>query len=374
MTSSKIEFLYLNEQDMIKAGVLDMGKCVKTMEEVFYLLSQGDCLMGGPLENEHGMMLWFPEERRGPRMPVAGPDRRFMSMIAYVGGDFHVCGDKWYGSNIENVKRGLPRSILNLTLNDPDTGQPLAYMSANLVSAMRTGAVPGVAAKYLARQNTETAGILGAGVISKACLKAIAKTQPQLREIRVYDLIMEKSQAFARQMSEELGLHVVAVDSLEAAIADSDLISIATSGHAKVNIKTEWLKPGTVVMLTGTAQLADECYLNNTVVADNWKMHQAWLSEAAEHPKGIDSITEWAPTGQLLKLIHEGRGKHESVINLGDVVTGKRSARKSDDDIILFVTGGMPVYDVSWGYKVYKEALAQGIGQKLLLWEQPHWA
>ena len=56
---SKIDFMYLSEQDTIKAGVLDSKKCVDTIEEVFRLLSRGDYLMGGPKEKSHGVMLWF---------------------------------------------------------------------------------------------------------------------------------------------------------------------------------------------------------------------------------------------------------------------------------------------------------------------------
>jgi len=374
MTDTKIEFLYLSEPDMIKAGVLDMSKCVQTIEETFRLLGKGDYLMGGPLENEHGIMLWFPEVQRTPNMPVAGPDRRFMSMICYVGGDFNVCGDKWYGSNIENVKRGLPRSILMVTLNDPVTGQPLAYMSGNLISAMRTGAVPGVAAKYLAKTNAEVVGILGAGVISRACLKAIAETQKNIKEVRVYDLIVEKAEDFSREMSEQLNLNVFAVSSMEEAIAPADIISVATAGPKKARIETEWLKPGCLLTLTGTADLDDECYLSNKIVADNWKMHQAWLTDAKEHPKGMDSIMSWAPTGQLLKLVDEGRKEHGEIINLGDVVLSNQTGRTTDDERIIFVTGGMPIYDVAWAYTIYQEALAKGLGQKLLLWEKAHWA
>ena len=63
-----------------------------------------------------------------------------------------MAGMKWYGSNCENKASGLPRSILMMMLNDKDTGAPLALMSANLVSCYRTGAIPGVGAKYLARK------------------------------------------------------------------------------------------------------------------------------------------------------------------------------------------------------------------------------
>ena len=106
--------------------------------------------MGGPLQNEHGQMIYFPDEERFPGMPVSGPDRRFMSMIGYLGGKYKICGEKWYGSNPANPARGLPRSILTTILNDADTGAPFAIMSGNQISAMRTGAVPGVIARHLA--------------------------------------------------------------------------------------------------------------------------------------------------------------------------------------------------------------------------------
>lgn len=140
-------FLYLSEEDTIKAGVKDYKKCIDNAEEVFQLLSQGDYLMGGSNHNSHGMGLVFPKESPFPNMPLAGPDRRFVAMPAYLGGRFDVCGCKWYGSNAANKDKDLPRSVLTLTLNDKDTGEPLAFMSANLLSAARTGAVPGVCGK-----------------------------------------------------------------------------------------------------------------------------------------------------------------------------------------------------------------------------------
>ena len=136
---TRIEFLYLSEQDTIQAGVNDAGKCIATCEEVFQLLARGDYLMGGSSHNSHGMGLIFPKESPFPNMPVAGPDRRFFAMPAYLGGKFDVCGCKWYGSNAANTSRGLPRSILTVTLNDKDTGAPLAFMSANLLRRPHRG-------------------------------------------------------------------------------------------------------------------------------------------------------------------------------------------------------------------------------------------
>ena len=100
--NSKIDFLYLNEQDMIDAGVKDMAGCVSAMDEMFKLLKLGDYRMGGANGNSHGVMMTFPEQSEFPNMPVDGPDRRFMAMPAYLGGPFDMVGMKWYGSNTEN--------------------------------------------------------------------------------------------------------------------------------------------------------------------------------------------------------------------------------------------------------------------------------
>ncbi len=69
--------------------------------------------MGGEDANSHGSMISFPEEPEFPNMPKDGPDRRFMAMPAYLGGQFDIAGVKWYGSNVENKAAGLPRSIFD---------------------------------------------------------------------------------------------------------------------------------------------------------------------------------------------------------------------------------------------------------------------
>lgn len=88
MSNTKIDFLYLSEEDMIKAGVTDAAKCEATMEEVLMLLNKGDYMMAGDNGNSHGAMVSFPENPPFPNMPKHGPDRRFMAMPAYIGGSF----------------------------------------------------------------------------------------------------------------------------------------------------------------------------------------------------------------------------------------------------------------------------------------------
>lgn len=372
--STVLEFLFLSEPDLIEAGVLDMNHCVETIDKMFHVLGEGDYLMGGPKENDHGLMLWFPEEKRFDNMPVAGPDRRFMSLISYLGGEFNIAGDKWYGSNIANKDKGLPRSILTVTLNDVDTGQPLAYMSGNLISAMRTGAVPGVASRYLARKDSKVLSVIGTGVINRACVSAIKYAIPSLETIKVFDINPDKSKEFIQELKQELNINFKIENSLEMCVRDSDIISVATSGKNRPVIKDEWVKKGCLITLTGTADLSKDFYKNHTIVADNWKMHEAWYRDGMEHPDGVDSILGWAPTGDLIKLVHENEVDSSTIQSLGDIAYNKVNVRNSDEETIIFVTGGLPTEDIAWGYEVYKRAKEKSIGQPLKLWDKPHWA
>lgn len=231
MERKKVELKFLSEPDMIEAGVLDVARCVEVMDETFRLLGEGDFVMGGYNRSSHGCMLWYPKQSPFPNMPLAGPDRRYMAMPAYLGGQYQCCGVKWYGSNVANPReRGLPRSILMVCLNDAVTGEPMAIMSANLLSAMRTGSVPGVAAKYLAREGAQSLGVVGCGVISRACARGILCNMPQARRLYLYDIREESARVFAQELSEDFpGLEMVVCPSLRDAIVDSDVISVAAA-------------------------------------------------------------------------------------------------------------------------------------------------
>src|SRR5699024_4658624 len=115
-------------------------------------------------------------------------------------------------------------------------------------------------------------------------------------------------------------------------------------GNVKPEIDEEWLKKGSLLILTGGAKLSDDTYKNNRIVADNWKMHEAWLRDAKIHPKGIDHIDELVLTGDLLSLYHKGEIKREDITDLGDLAL-KNSSRINEEEKIIFITGGMAVED-----------------------------
>lgn len=374
MSNEKLEFLYLSEPDMIKAGVLDMKACVEVMEEVFKLMGEGDCLMGGPSGNAHGIKLWFPEESIGTNMPTAGTDRRFMAMIAYVGGKYNVCGEKWYGSNISNRVKGLPRSILSIMLNDPDTGAPLAHCSGNLVSAMRTGAVPGVAVKYLQHEDSSTVGIVGAGVMNKAALQAIVNNIKTKKLVKIYNRTKSKAENLRDEFKSTLDIEIQVVDTLEEAIRESDIISIATAGGDNVKIEDAWLKKGALINLVSAANISENIYKNSKLVVDNWTMHKDWMEEALKHKDGIESLSKSLPSKDLLKYVLKQDVSAKNILNLGDIINNKSDGRSCNNENIIFITGGIPAEDIAWAYTIYKNAKNMGIGQNLLLWDTPFWA
>lgn len=377
MMNPKIDFLYLDEHDMIQAGVTDMKGCVEAIEEMFRLMKQGDYRMGGANGNSHGVMMSFPAESPFPNMPTDGPDRRFMAMPAYLGGKFDMAGVKWYGSNVENRKKGLPRSILMLTLNDKDTGAPLAYMSANILSAYRTGAVPGVGFKYFAREDAKTIGIIGPGVMSKTAFDAAMAVRPGIETVKIKgsSLTSPSAQKFADRIRQKYptiqNIQIVATE--EEAVRGADIVEIATSSptgdpSTYPYIKEEWIKPGAVIACPAAARFDDDFILHRArTVTDNIMLYEAWFEEMgypAYHTIPIPAV-------HCMDLIHEGKMQKAQVDDLGDVLTGKIPVHRKKDEIVIYSVGGMPTEDVAWGTIVYRNALKLGIGTKLNLWDRP---
>ena len=374
MEYPKVDFLYLSEDDMIKAGVKDMAGCVEAMDEMFRLMKVGDYRMGGANGNSHGCMVMFPESSPFPEMPVDGPDRRFMAMPAYLGGKFDMAGMKWYGSNVENKEKGLPRSILTLILNDKDTGAPRAFMSANILSAYRTGAVPGVGFKYFAREDTSTIGIVGPGVMSKTALAAAMAVRPSLKTVKVKGRGKASLDNFIAHVKEEYpGVEAYAVETIEEAVRDSDIVSVSTSSPTGdpaqyPYIAEEWIKPGAIIESTAALRFDDEFMIHRArTVTDNIKLYEAWEEEMK--PDAYNTIP--IPAVRVMDLIAEGKMKLEQVDDLGDVLLGNIPVHRKEDEIVIYSVGGMPVEDVAWGTIIYRNTLKKGIGVKLNLWEVP---
>ena len=377
MAYPEIDFVFLSEEDMIKAGVKDMPACIDAMEEVIRCLNVGDYVMGGENHNSHGSQVSFPKKSPFPNMPLdEGDDRRFMAMPAYIGGSFDLAGMKWYGSNSNNKTKGLPRSILTVMLNDKDTGAPIALMSANILSAMRTGAIPGVGARYLAPKHAAVCGICGPGVMGKTSLAAILAECPDIREIKVKGRGQKSLDAFIEYAKVKYpDIPVIrAVDTVEELVRDTDVISFANSGNTDPStyplVKGEWIRPGALIIGVSCFEL-DAGYMEDTnkcrLVVDNTALYEAWAEEFPYPSFGANNIIG----SKFTDMIHDGLIEKSDMYDLGDIISGKRKGRESDGQVVIFSVGGMPVEDVAWGKRCYEKAMELHLGQKLRLWEKP---
>ena len=372
-----IKFLYLSEPDMIRAGVTDMDACVEAMEDLLLTLHKGDYVMGGKNHNSHGCMVTFPDDPEFEGMPKNAEDRRFMAMPAYLGGRYQMAGMKWYGSNMENKKKGLPRSILMMMLNDKDTGAPLAMMSANLLSSYRTGGIPGVGCKYLAREAAKTVAIIGPGVMGRTCLLAFLSVCPKITTVKVKGRGQRSLHAFEEFVKKECPQiqQVIVCDSMEEAVKDSDIICVTSTAPVKEidfpYIAEDWVKKGALICLPSAARFDDDFLINRCKkVVDNYKLYEAW---AEEFPYPSYEMVQIIGS-KFTDYLHEGRIQREDIVDIADIINKKHPGRESDDEIIVYSVGGMPVEDIAWGGTVYRNALKEGIGVELPLWDQPDMA
>ena len=374
---TRIKFLYLSEPDMIKAGVKNMDQCVEAMEDLLVTLNKGDYVMAGVNHNSHGAQVIFPDDPQFEGMPKNADDRRFMAMPAYLGGKYQMAGMKWYGSNCENKASGLPRSILMMMLNDKDTGAPLALMSANLVSCYRTGAIPGVGAKYLARKDSETVTIIGPGVMGRTCLLAFLSVCPKITTVKVKGRGLRSLHAFEEFVKKECPQiqQVIVCDSMEEAVKDSDIICVTSTAPVKEidfpYIAEDWVKKGALICLPSAARFDDDFLINRCKkVVDNYKLYEAW---AEEFPYPSYEMVQIIGS-KFTDYLHEGRIQREDIVDIADIINKKHPGRENDDEIIVYSVGGMPVEDIAWGGTVYRNALKEGIGVELPLWDQPDMA
>ena len=368
---------------MLKAGVLDAAGCVKAMEETMSLFGRKDFLLGGPRADEHGLQVNFPQKSDIADFPLDdGPDRRFMAMPAYLGGKYHIAGQKFYGSNNHNLQKGLPRSILMVTLADVETGAPVAYLSANLLSAMRTGAMPAMAAKYLARKDAKVLSLIGPGVINKCAFMCYLSVMPQIDTVKLRGSSKNSKSALARKAFIEQEYpqikKIILCDSLQEACEDSDIVSEAMSvtKQEMEEFKPEWFKKGATVFSMGTffAKEYDK-FLGTTMVVDNYGMYEKYMNNfIARGP--VDELgnkREWCIMGMhFVHLVRSEKASRSQVIDLASLVNGQQKGRTSDDEIVMCSIGGMPLEDLAWGYECYEKAKAAGIGTTLKLWEEPY--
>ncbi|HLO61506.1 MAG TPA: ornithine cyclodeaminase family protein [Azonexus sp.] len=254
-----------------------------------------------------------------------------------------VLGYKAYTSN-----RSGNRFLVHLF--DAASGMLRAVISADYLGMMRTGAASGVAARCLARPDAAVAGVFGAGWQAEGHVRAICAALP-LKRVKVYSRKAEKLQVFCQRLSEQTGVAVVPAASAEETVRGSDLLGTVTTA-AQPLFEAEWLEPGVHINAAGS----------NALIRQE-------LSEATVRRCDrivVDAVpTALAEAGDLLPLFEKGRLHERQLVELGDVLIGRRSGRESAEQITLFESQGMAIQDLAVALRVVQAAEERGLGTPL---------
>ena len=336
----KNEFIYLSQEDVLATGIR-MDRVLDIIESVLALHDANEVVLPSKV------ILDLGERERG----------RINAMPAYLGGDFEICGMKWIAGFPKNpVKYGIPRAHALTVLNDAETGVPLAIMDGTYISAMRTGAVTGVGARYLANPGSEVIGIIGCGVQAKTQIMALQAAIPTLKTVKGYDIRKDAVAQFLQWVGETLPLECVPAESPRQAVEGSDIVVTATVGDEPI-VKDAWLKKGSLLTHVGSYQEEEEAVIFNTdkVVVDIWEevLHRG--------------------TPLLARLFRAGKiGEARIYANIGAIIRGRKKGRENGEERIFFSPLGLGSEDIGLASLVYREAKKKGLGTPLKLWDKPY--
>ena len=263
------EILFLQQEDQIKAGLLDMKMILKITEDTYKMLGQGQ------IQNPPKVHLGIPEGTEWESF--------FNTMPSYIGGDMNIAGIKWAAESKKNATTpGIPYGIDISILSDPETVLPFCILDGTLITAMRTSAVGGLMAKYAAPSNADTACLVGAGVIGRTMISAVHEALPQIKTMYLCDIDVAKAEGIAKEYGDSLGVEIVPTSDSKAAALKSQLI-VGETTAPKPFMDTSWLTPGCGLVSMHSNEVMEDVFLKaDGIVADYWtqlKQHTNPLSK-----------------------------------------------------------------------------------------------
>ncbi len=341
-----LNVLFLSQQDVIEAGGKNMRAAINDVALAFSLFDQHDCVL--PTKTS---LRWGDEQSETQT-------GRINAMPGYVGGSVKIAGIKWLGGSPRNpFLHGIPRASGLLVLNDPETMVPIAILEAALMSAMRTGAVTGAAAKYLARKDSRIVGLIGTGVQGRTQLMALKEALPSIEEARVFDLDRGRAEAFSLEMSTELNIRIIPVNSYRECVEGCDVFVTAIVTNTPV-LKNEWVEPGTFYSHVGSYECEFAVVQNSDkVVVDSW--------DAVVH-RDVSTISKMHTAGLF--------ERDQLYAEFGEIENGKLPGRESENERIMFAPIGFSLHDLVIGARVYRKARELGLGKELTMYERPVWS
>lgn len=271
----------------------------------------------------------------------------FRAMPAYIKG-MEACGLKWVNVHPKNSRFNLPAVMAVIILNNPKDGFPLCIMDGTLITNFRTGAAGAVAAKYLARKNSEIVGLIGCGVQAKTQIMAL-KELFKIRSVNVWGSKIAYAKKFLKDTA-YLGINMEIKSKIYECVRNADII-VTTTPSRKPLVKYEWIKPGAHVNAIGAdargkEELDPELLKKAKIIIDDWQQ--------ASHSGEINV--------PLSKRIIR---KINIYATLGEVVSGYKKGRIDSKEITIFDSTGLAIQDIAVADLVYHRAMKYKIGRQL---------
>lgn len=324
MELSKV--LYLSRKD-VEAVKLPMKEIINSLESMFKEKGEGRVEMP-PKPGIHTQK-----------------DAFIHAMPAYIPA-MNSAGIKWISGYPGNQKKGLPYITGLLILNDPETGIPIAIMDATWITAKRTGAATALAAKYLARKESSTVGILACGVQGRSNLEALS-CEFDITKVKAYDIYPDAAEKFINDMQKIIPAEYEIVQTPKEAVVGLDIV--VTSGPI--------LKNPTPVIEAG--------WLSEGAFASPVDFDSFWQGDALRE---VDKLA----TDDISQMDYYRKSGYFSetpqpYADLGEIVCGKKPGRENGSERTMSINLGLALDDMATAPLIYKKAKEMGIGTELYL-------
>lgn len=333
MNPHELAFTYLSQEDLLEAGCFDIRMAIEVAEKTM-------------LDFEDHRIL-FPEKIVQIFDP-SSQDR--INCLPATLLDEKICGVKWVSVFPRNPKKYNMQNLSAVfVLSEIEKGFPVALMEGTLASNIRVAAIGAIAAKHLAKKDSESIGFIGAGEQAKMHLLGMKVVRPSLKECRIAAKTIEEEQQFIDELSPLLSdmTFVGAKTHARAAMDGADILVTATSAQAPL-LKAEWMKKGAFYSHIGgwedEYKVALQC---DKIVCDDW-----------------ETVTHRGQT--LSRMYAEGLLSHNDIhADLHELVSNHKVGRESDDERIYFNAVGLAYIDVAIALAMYKRAKSAHIGLDL---------
>jgi ornithine cyclodeaminase/alanine dehydrogenase len=267
------------------------------------------------------------------------------AMPAYIP-KMKAAGIKWVSGFPENYKHNLPYITGLIVLNDTETGLPVCVMDAAWITAKRTGAVTAMTAKYLAKENAESLGILGCGVQGRSNLESLDAVY-NLDVVKAYDILKPNLERYVEEMKQKHELNVIPVETPREAVKGCDIV--VTAGPILLDpepvIEASWFDDGSLA-----CPLDFDSY---------WK------------PEAMHSMHKFCTDDKEQLKFYQKVGYFKDIpqvyADLGEIVTEKKKGRENGDERIMAMNLGLAIEDMATAVTVYDQAKKKSIGTWLKL-------